>query len=750
MTRLTQSLQRYVQGVFVALALAMVFSASANAQQRFSIQDALSAPFPSDLVGARSGDRVAWIQNDRGSRNIWVAEGPSFSGRQLTAYQGDDGQELSGLQFTWDGDFVLYVRGGAENRGGESPNPTSEPDAMERGIWSVAFAGGAPRKIAGGSGAVVSPDGRTAALARGSQVMTVPLGDDGDEPPEPKRLFTIRGRAVDMAWSPDGTRLAFASARGDHAFVGVYDMESRKVTYMDPSVDQDRAPVWSPAGDRIAFLRAPNRGDALPFQAMRSAHPWSIRVGDPSTGRSREVWRAEEGAGSVFRQVSAQQQLMWGAGDRLVFPWEGDGWTHLYSVSAAGGMATSVGGMATSVGGMATSVGGMATSVGGMATSVGGMATSLTPGAFEVQFVSMTPDGAALVFSSGQDDIDRQHLWRVSVAGGGAELLTPGTGIEWGPVQTESGAVVFLASGGTVPAHAEVVDGAGGQRRWLARASFPSDYPSADMVEPEQVVFSASDGMRIHGQLFRPRDMDEGERRPAMIFFHGGSRRQMLLGFHHRGYYHNAYAFNQYLVNKGYIVLAVNYRSGIGYGMEFREALNYGAQGASEYNDVNGAGLYLGGRDDVDPDRIGLWGGSYGGYLTALGLARASDMFAAGVDLHGVHDWNAVVGNFVPGYDATARSDFAKLAFESSPMAYLDGWKSPVLLIHGDDDRNVPFSESVDLAEALRDRGVDFQQLIFPDEVHGFLLYRSWLRAYGAADGFLEERLMKRRIVSQQ
>jgi dipeptidyl aminopeptidase/acylaminoacyl peptidase len=224
----------------------------------------------------------------------------------------------------------------------------------------------------------------------------------------------------------------------------------------------------------------------------------------------------------------------------------------------------------------------------------------------------------------------------------------------------------------------------------------------------------------------------------------------MLLGFHHRGYYHNAFAFNQYLANKGYIVLAVNYRSGIGYGMEFREALNYGAQGASEYNDVNGAGLYLGGRADVDPARIGLWGGSYGGYLTALGLARASDMFAAGVDLHGVHDWNVVVGNFVQGYDASARADFAKLAFESSPMAYLDGWKSPVLLIHGDDDRNVPFSESVDLVESLRDREIDFQQLIFPDEVHGFLLHRSWLRAYEAADGFLEEKLMNRRIISQQ
>jgi len=143
----------------------------------------------------------------------------------------------------------------------------------------------------------------------------------------------------------------------------------------------------------------------------------------------------------------------------------------------------------------------------------------------------------------------------------------------------------------------------------------------------------------------------------------------------------------------------------------------------------------------VDPDRIGLWGGSYGGYLTALGLARASDLFASGVDIHGVHDWNVVINNFVPSYDPVAREEAARLARESSPMAYLDGWTSPVLLIHGDDDRNVPFSETVDLAEQLRKRDVPFEQLVFPDEVHGFLLHENWLRAYRATADFFDRTL---------
>jgi dipeptidyl aminopeptidase/acylaminoacyl peptidase len=222
-----------------------------------------------------------------------------------------------------------------------------------------------------------------------------------------------------------------------------------------------------------------------------------------------------------------------------------------------------------------------------------------------------------------------------------------------------------------------------------------------------------------------------------MIFFHGGSRRQMLLGWHYMDYYHNAYGMNQYLASLVYVVLSVNYRSGIGYGLNFREAINYGASGASEFNDVLGAGLYLRNPPDVAPKRIGVWGVSYGGYLTALGLARASDLFAAGVDFHGVHDWSAFRG----GSDRNVDQNAIRTAFESSPMAAITTWHSPVLLIHGDDDRNVNFSQTVILVEALRKQGVQFQELIFPDEIHGFLTEKRWLQAYHATADFLAKHL---------
>jgi dipeptidyl aminopeptidase/acylaminoacyl peptidase len=471
-------------------------------------------------------------------------------------------------------------------------------------------------------------------------------------------------------------------------------------------VDQDLAPVWSPRGDRIAFVRIPASFDDFDFANQRSGEPWSIRVVDVATGTGREVWRASTGTGSVFRELGSARQFFWAAGDRLVFPWEKDGWTHLYSVAVAGGVPT-----------------------------------LLTPGAFEVEHVSLTPDGSAVLYSSNQGDIDRRHIWRVAAAGSAPVPLTSGTGLEWGPVPSGDGrTVAILRSDARGPARPAVLSGQG-QPRDLAAEAIPAEFPRSALVEPQQVIFNAADGLQIHGQLFLPPDLKPGEKRPAVVFFHGGSRRQMLLGWHYMYYYHNTYGFNQYLASSGYVVLSANYRSGIGYGMEFREALNYGAGGASEFNDVLGAGLYLRGRSDVDGARIGLWGGSYGGYLTALGLSRASDLFAAGVDLHGVHDWNKVIENFVPVYNPAKDPERARVAYQSSPMASVGTWRSPVLLIHGDDDRNVPFTETVSLAAALRKQGVEFEQLVFPDDVHDFLLHRNWLRAYAAATDFLGRKL---------
>jgi dipeptidyl aminopeptidase/acylaminoacyl peptidase len=661
-----------------------------------TIENLLGTAFPSDLTVTRDGKRLAWIFNDHGMRNVWVAQAPAFNARKITEYNSDDGQELSFVTFTPAGDRVVFVRGGSSNSKGEYPNPIVLQEEVENSIWVVSMDGSALHKVGQGSSPKISPDGKRVAFLSGGQVWLGYL----DSVNNAKKLFQSRGSQESVRWSPDGTKLAFVSDRGDHSFVGVYDLASSSVQFLNVSVDHDSNPVWSPNGDNIAFIRTPNSRNRLPFALAREGYPWSIRIVDVVTGKARELWHASPGRGSVlYDELPVVDNLLWWSHERLVFPWEKDGWQHLYSISSAGGDPL-----------------------------------LLTPGEGEVENVALTADGNSLLYVSNINDIHRRHIWKVAITGGQSEQLSKRDGIEWNPVETSEG-IVCLRSEATRPAWPHIL-GSDGKSSTLFTEQFPKTFPSSALVVPQAVTITATDGMNIQGQLFLPKNHKSGEKFPAVIFFHGGSQRQMILGFHYRQYYHNAYALNQYLANQGYIVLSVNYRSGIGYGLEFREALDYGAAGASEYRDVEGAGLYLRQRDDVDGKRIGLWGGSYGGYLTALGLARASDLFSCGVDIHGVHDWNVAIHNFVPSYQSEKREEFARKAYQSSPMYYVKTWRSPVLLIHGDDDRNVPFSETVNLVENLREQGIHYEQLIFPDEVHSFLLHKSWVKAYTAAADF--------------
>jgi dipeptidyl aminopeptidase/acylaminoacyl peptidase len=676
--------------------LAAVCLAPAVARAQFTLEQIMGAPFVSELTAAPQGNRIAWVENSRGVRDIWVAQGPAFQAKRLTGYAGDDGQELSDLHWTPDAASLLYVRGGSEN-----PNPLSRPEGAEQALWIVPFDGGAPRRLDEGASMAVSPKGDRVAYLKKGQIWAMGLKDGQT----PARIVEARGACSALRWSGDGARLAFVSDRSDHSFIGVYDPSAGSLRYLDPSVDRDTAPVWSPDGRSIAFLRTPDARVLLLFGPKRSSEPWSIRVADAASGRGREIWRADKGRGSVFRAVSADSQLIWAAGDRIVFPWEGDGWTHLYSVAASGGQAV-----------------------------------PLTPGEGEVEHVSVSPDRREVFYSSNQGDLDRRHIWRVAASGGKPVRVTAGDGIEWSPAGTaEAGTLAFLRSDARRPGRVAIL--VSGAMVDVPGATPTPDFPEQMLVAPEAVIFKSPDGIEIHGQLFHPARLQTNGRQPAVIFFHGGPRRQMLLGWHFYEYYHNAYAFNQFLASRGYLVLSVNYRSGTGYGMEFREALRYGAVGASEFNDVLGAASYLRGRPDVDASRIGLWGGSYGGYLTALGLARASDRFKAGVDLHGVHDWRTETKLFLPSDDLDVQQAALRLALDSSPMAHVKTWRSPVLLIHGDDDRNVEFRQTVQLVEALRGQGVEFEQLVFPDEVHEFLTHAKWLEAFRAAADFLDRKL---------
>jgi len=675
--------------IFFRLGLAAIGLALAQPalpQARDRLAEALALPVASGLAGARDAPRFAWVENAAGIRNIWVAA-RAQPARPLTAFTEDDGQQLYDLVFSNDGASLAFVRGGDEEFPDEEdlPNTGTEPLTPAQQVFVVPAQAGAPLMVGQGHSPTFSPDGGRLVFTRRGEVWLWTRGTAA------RRIAKVSGNVDRLTWSPDGARLLFSEDRGEHSHVAVLDPDGERLRYVDPGLGHSVEPVFSPDGRQVAFIRYLSPPAAA---AADSGPYWSIRVVDLATGAARSLWAAPAGRGGRYAGTRSRN-LFWSRSGQIIFPWERSGWLHAYALDAARG----------------------------------GEARALTSGAFEVETFLLDGAGDTLLYAANADDIDRRSIWRRPLRRGAPARLGGGESMHFFPT-LGGGEVAAIETSVTSPAHPVLLG---------ARTSPLSSVPAAaGFVAPEAVVFRAADGIEVHGQLFHARGPG---RHPALVFIHGGPRRQMLLGFHPSGYYSKAYAMNQHMAALGYTVLAVNYRSGTGYGLAFRDALATGREGASEYRDILAAGRWLGARADVDPARIGVWGGSWGGYLGALALARDSDRFAAGVDLHGVHTLLRPVPNTL---SPQAQERARQLQWDSSPLGAIDRWRSPVLLIHGDDDRNVDFSQSLLLARELAARRIPYRELVFPNERHSFFRHENWLRALRATEAFFDLTLLRR------
>jgi dipeptidyl aminopeptidase/acylaminoacyl peptidase len=618
----------------------------------------------------------------------------------------------------------------------------------------------------------LAPDGSSVLFVKDGQIYRTTTAQVRPANPRDraeKPFITAWGAQSSPKWSPDGRKIAFVSTRTDHSFVVVYDMARRQVTYLSPSVDFDSSPMWTADSRHVIFVRRPGlpfgqqaqagvgslgnpngpafnpnaptgrggrgqggRGQGanpnvppgaakvpgLTRATFRGGYTLSIMKADVATGEATEVWHNEPDDRLVANLPNPRL-----AGHHIVFPFNlalgggrggrgaqeeqpagpVDEWERYYSLDISSPSSRPV-----------------------LLTTTDGMIEGQTD-------VALSPDGRTLYYCTNAQDIERRHIWAVPVAGGAPQQLTTGAGIETYPTPLATGKVLATFTAGwklpqsvgfwtlTTPTSASA----------SPRITFPSlkGWHAADLhVEPELVITRAADGLEIHNQLFLPKGIKPGERRPAIVFVHGGPVRQMLLGYHYMHFYHWAYGINQWLASQGYVVLSVNFRSGVGYGRSFRTAPNTGGRGNAEYQDVVAGGTYLQSRPDVDPDRVGIWGLSYGGVLTGQALARNSDIFKAGVDLAGVHLWGSSL-------------DPEAATYQSSVIGAIDGWKSPVLLVHGDDDRNVAFQQTTGLVQLLRAREVDFELIVFPDDTHESMLHSRWLYTLDRMERFLQKHL---------
>jgi dipeptidyl aminopeptidase/acylaminoacyl peptidase len=642
----------------------------------------LALPFASDLTGARRAPVFAWIEDVAGARNVWVG-GPDIPARPRTAFTGDEGIELSEPQLSQDGRRLLFVRGGdAEFPEANAPNTGTALEAPEQALFVADVAGSqAPVRIGLGHGAAFSPDDTRVAFTRKSEIWL------WSDTAAAHRLATITGSVEDLQWSPDGGQLLFTEQRKGHSFIGLLDVERRSLRYLGPTLGQSSDPIFSPDARQVAFLQL--RDPPADLQDSNASF-WSVRVADLASGAVRTIWSAPGGEGGQFEGTRGRN-LFWTASGHLLFPWERNGWMHIYALPAV----------------------------------TGGTPRDLTPDANEVETFAPTPDGKAIVYAANAGNLDTRQLWRTAIERGKPARLTQDDAFVFRPI-FGGDRLAATATDAQRPAHMVLVEG----MKPLGPVAIASSYS-----KPETIVFTATDGMQIHGQVFRGKGPGP---HPALVFVHGGPRRQMLPAFNPMHYYSNAYVRNQQFAALGYTVLSVNYRSGTNYGRAFREAPETGRDGASEYRDVLAGGRWLAKQPDVDPKRIGIWGGSWGGYLTALALARDSELFAAGADFHGVH---TLVRSGDPSLSPDAEIKARELQWQSSPMGSIARWKSPVLIVHGDDDKNVDHDQSLLLARELTARGVPFEELSLPNERHEFFRYGDWLASYRATEAFFAKTL---------
>jgi len=740
----------------VSLAAILAAASSLGAQtSKNTIAQYIGSAEPLEVTAAQKADRIAWIAYDRGMRNVFTAAAPDLKPVRLTNFMEDDGTDLTAVSLSADGSIAIFVRGSAPNRVGWVANPSHDPDGAERAIWAARTTGGGAWRLAEGSAPAVSPDGKWVLYVKDGQIYRVRTA----KVPPTTRMDTggipfIKewGTNGQPRWSPDGSKISFVSARENHSLIGIYDVKTRKVDFISPSVDCDGSPTWSPDSKQIAFMRRPGTpfgqqaqqgnggignpggpasalaaaggrggagggcggfggrggggarggrgGDAAPTpvrapglysSTFKGGYTLSLMVADVATGKIREFWHSEPND----RVFSGITNIRW-AGESVIFPAvvPNDEWDRYYAINIA-------------------------------ATNSAPVQLTTTNGLIEdATSVALSPDGKTLYYCTNAGDIERRHIWAVSTSGGTPHQLSTGDGVERDPTPLASGKkLAVLYFNAAQPASVGIVSTEGGSPK-IIFPTLPASFPVAAHVTPQIIITHAADGLELHNQLFLPKDLKPGEKRPTMIFVHGGPAREMLPAYHYMQFYHWAYAFNQWLADQGYIVMSINYRSGVGYGRSFRQAPGTESRGNSEYQDVVAGAKYLQSRPDVDSSRLGIWGLSYGGLLTSQALARNSDMFVAGVDLAGVHLYGQSLVD-------------TALSYKSSAISAIDGWKSPVFLLQGDDDRNVDFSQMIGLVQLLRAHNVYYELTVIPDDLHESMIHSRWVTTFGKMGDFL-------------
>ena len=591
---------------------------------------------------------------------------------------------------------------------------------------------------------VLSPDGKTFAMTRGGQIVLVPA--DGGWP---VTLTTTQGGKASLDWSPDGRMIAFAGG-GNIWVVSASGGAPRQLTNAppgpgDPRQATDRLPQYSPKGKWILFETG-RRGNAdimvvsddgvTTSYVTMSPGDEDNAVWSPDGTKVAYVERTREHFSGVLkvigvdvnsgRAAGAPQDLYTAPTDRgggwaigrpvwspdgksLAVVLQESGWDHIYLIPVAGGTPKAI-----------------------------------TSGEFEDSNPVFSPDGKSLAISSSRDNLEERHIWIVPVDGSAPRQLSKSSvpcmesGPQWSPDGTK---IYFHRATPLEPQNLYVVAAAGNSTPKALTNTLPLNFARADFKMPEKIQWKSKDGLTITGILHKPRDFKPGTKYPTVLWIHGGPEAQ-------DGFNFDSWAL--YLTQEGYVVLRPNYRGSNGYGEKFRN-LNVEESGNGEMDDVAAGAQYLIDQGIADPKRIAIGGGSHGGTMTAYSVVKYPDLFAAAIELFGVV--NRATFNERTNRNSAIRwamkmggspAEKPEVYRNANVLLQIDRVKTPLLIMHGEDDPQVPPYESAQFVRALKDAGKTYFYFTYPNELHGFTQREHRLDAWRKQLAFLAKYLQPR------
>jgi dipeptidyl aminopeptidase/acylaminoacyl peptidase len=424
---------------------------------------------------------------------------------------------------------------------------------------------------------------------------------------------------------------------------------------------------------------------------------WHVRL-DPDSGKTTVIDRLSDEAWVRDRRGSGAAPGIGFLPDntRVWFLSERDGWMHLYTADLS---------------------------------EENPRPKQLTSGRWEIDSAALAPGGKTFYITSGEEHPGERHVYTLPIDGGTRTKITSLPGSHQAEASPDGSMLGLVYSYSNKPPEVYLMASTPGAAALRVTTSPTDAWRSFTWIDPRVVTFRARDGAEVYARLYTPEMI--GRRRdpsrPGVVFVHGAGYLQNAHKYWST--YYREYMFHNLLASRGYVVLDVDYRASAGYGRDWRTAI-YRHMGGKDLEDIVDAAKYLASAERVDPKRIGVYGGSYGGFVTLMAMFTTPDVFAAGAALRPVTDWARYNHGYTSNILNVPQED-SEAYRKSSPIYFADGLKGALLICHGMVDTNVHFQDSVRLAQRLIElRKENWELAAYPVENHGFTEETSWADEY--------------------